>query len=401
MMMFFSLLGSISTILLFFVVEGMHWEGGLLFIIGNLSLGASMVFYNAYLPEIAEEDERDDVSAKGFAMGYMGGGILLLINLILFLFQDSLGLDGGLVARISLASAGFWWLGFSTITFKVLDIDKYEEKILSLTEILVGGYKQLATLLEMPVNTVAFLMALPFAIPILFFLNLDVRLVLLPSIGPLIILGYFVKRKSKTLPEAMKYLVAYLLFNDGIQTVIAVSAIYAVAEIHMESTNLILLILMIQFVAYFGALWFAKLAKKIGAINALIGSLVVWTLVVIYAYAGLNNTEIVASLGITRAELEFWIIAFVIAIILGGSQALSRSLFAQMIPRSQEAEFFSFYEVSERGTSWLGTFIFGIANQISGSMRIGILSVLVFFLLGLLILPKVKIDLAIEQGKNA
>jgi MFS transporter, UMF1 family len=401
MMVFFSLLGSISTILMFFIVDGMHWVGGLLFIIANLSLGASMVFYNAYLPEIADIDERDNISAKGFAMGYLGGGLLLLINLILFLFQDAIGLDGGMVARISLASAGLWWLGFSTITFKALDIDKYEEKLLSLTEILVGGYTQLASLLELPVKTVAALMSLPFIIPILFFLNLDIRLVLLPTLGPLVILGYFVKRKSKSLPEAMKYLIAYLFYNDGIQTVIAVSSIYAVVEIKMETTNLILLILMIQFVAYFGAMWFAKLADKFGTVKALIGSLVIWSFVVLYAYAGLKNTEIVAGLGIPRAELEFWLMGFVIAIILGGSQALSRSLYAQMIPKSQEAEFFSFYEVSERGTSWLGTFIFGIANQVSGSMRVGILSVLIFFLVGLIILPTVNVNKAIEQGKNA
>jgi UMF1 family MFS transporter len=209
----------------------------------------------------------------------------------------------------------------------------------------------------------------------------------------------FIFKKSKTLPEAMRYLAAYLLYNDGIQTVIAVSAIFAAQELKMSSTNLILVILMIQFVAFGGAYGFGWLAGKIGARNAILLSLVVWSGVVIYAFAGMQSTAEV--LGMEQRQLEFWVLGFVIALVLGGSQALSRSLFAQMIPKDQEAEFYSFYEISERGTSWLGTFTFGVVNQVFHSLRLGILSVIVFFIIGLILLPFVNVKKSMEEAQAA
>jgi len=401
LMMIFSTLGATSTILMFLITPGLHWYGGLLFILANVAFGASIVFYNAYLPDIASEDQRDNVSAKGFATGYLGGGILLLLNLVMYMFSDSIGLDSGMVARISLASAGFWWLGFSLITFRTL---RTRHNVRSLPEgetYLSIGFSQLASLLEVPIYFVTTLMTLPLLIPILFFLHLNVYIMLLPALGPILVLILFLIRKSRTLPEAMKFLVAYLLYNDGIQTVISISAVFAAEEIGIGTNNLILVILMIQFVAFFGAYLFSYVASKIGTKRAIITSLIIWCTSTIYAWAGMRNFTMIDKLGITQAELEFWILGFFIALILGGSQALSRSLFAQMIPKNQEAEFFSFYEVSERGTSWLGPFIFGIANQISGSMRIGILSVIFFFLAGLLLLPFVNVNKAIDQGKSA
>jgi UMF1 family MFS transporter len=242
-------------------------------------------------------------------------------------------------------------------------------------------------------------MLLPLAIPVLFLLGLPVIIALLPALGPISVLVIFIIRKSRELPEAMKYLAAYLLYNDGIQTVIAVSAIFAVQELGMSSTNLILVILMIQFVAFIGALSFGWLAGKFGAKNTILASLVIWSIVVIYAFAGLKSTALV--LGLQQRQLEFWLLGFVIALVLGGSQALSRSLFAQMIPKEQEAQFYAFYEISERGTSWLGTFIFGVVNQLFGSLRMGILSVIIFFLLGLLILPFVNVKKAMQEAKHA
>ncbi|MBI3158822.1 MAG: MFS transporter [Chloroflexi bacterium] len=243
-------------------------------------------------------------------------------------------------------------------------------------------------------------MTLPLLIPVLFFLNLPVSWVVAPAAGPVLVLVLFLARKSRTLPEAMKFLAAYLLYNDGIQTVIAIAAIFAAQELGMASTNLILVILMIQFVAYFGANGFAWVAARTTTKRAIIISLLIWSAVTIYAWGGMRNFD-PSPLGISNAELEFWILGFVIALVLGGSQALSRSLFAQMIPKEQEAEFYSFYEVSERGTSWMGTFVFGVANQMSGSMRIGILSVIFFFLAGLLLLPMVNVGKAIEEGRAA
>ncbi len=396
LMMFFSTLGAVSTIAMFFITPGLHWLGGLLFILANVSFGAGFVFYNSFLPDIASNDRRDQVSASGFAMGYLGGGLLLVINLVMFMLME----DTALVARISLASAGIWWLGFSLVTFRLLRSRQSVRPLPPGETYLSIGFSQLAHLVEAPTRLVATLMMLPLLIPVLFFLRLDIRLVLLPALGPIVVLILFIARKSRTLPEAMKFMVAYLLYNDGIQTVIAVSAIFAAQEIGMSTTNLILVVLMIQFVAFIGAHLFSRLARRIGTKNAIFVSLVVWSLTTLYAWLGLKNKAIVGGLGISQAELEFWVLGFVIALVLGGSQALSRSLFSQMIPKEQEAEFFSFYEVSERGTSWLGTFTFGLVNQITGSLRVGILSVIFFFICGLILLPLVQVDKAIEEGRD-
>ncbi len=395
----FCVIGSVATIGLFFVTPGLHWLGGLLFLLANVSFGASIVFYNSYLPNIASEDQRDRVSAFGWAMGYLGGGLLLLLNLVLYLFAGSLGLDEATVARISLASAGFWWLGFSLITFATLRPRQEARPLPAGDNYLTIGFRQLAKLMEVPVGLVTGLLLLPLAIPVLFLLQAPLPLPLLPALGPIVVLILFIIRKARTLPEAMKFLVAYLLYNDGIQTVIAVSAIFAVQELDFSSTNLILVVLMIQFVAFIGALLFGRLAGRIGAKRTIILSLVIWSVVVIYAWAGLQSTATV--LGMEQRQLEFWLLGFVIALVLGGSQALSRSLFAQMIPKDQEAEFYSFYEISERGTSWMGTFVFGAVNQMFGSLRLGILSVIFFFIMGLILLPLVNVSLAIEQGKRA
>jgi UMF1 family MFS transporter len=399
LLMFFCFLGAAATLLMFFIGPGGHWLAGGLFLIANVSFGASIVFYNAYLPSIASEDQRDRVSSAGFAMGYLGGGLLLLLNLLLYLFSGALGLTSALVARLSLASAGAWWLGFSLITFRTLRARHAVRPLPSGETYFSIGFRQLATLMEIPVSTVTTLMLLPLAIPALMFLNLPIQVALIPALGPIAVLVIFMVRKYRTLPEAVKYLAAYLLYNDGIQTVIAVAAIFAAQELGMSDTNRILVILMIQFVAFGGAYGFGWLAGRLGARNAILLSLMVWSGVVVYAYAGMKSTAIV--LGLEQRELEFWLLGFVVALILGGSQALSRSLFAQMIPKDQEAEFFSFYEVSERGTSWLGTFIFGVVNQAFGSLRLGILSLIFFFIVGLALLPLVNVPKAIAEGKRA
>ncbi len=398
LMRFFAFLGAITTILMFFITPGGHWFAGLLFLVANVAFGASIVFYNAYLPSIASEEKRDEVSSRGFAYGYLGGGILLLINLLMFLFGGKIGLDDAMVARISLASAGVWWLGFSLITFSRLQPRHAVRQLPEGETYFSIGFKQLGHLMDVPHNLVTILMMLPLLIPVLLFLRLPIQIVLAPAAGPIAVLVTFIIRKGRTLPEAMKFLAAYLLYNDGVQTVISIAAVFAAEELGMESTQLILVILMIQFVAFGGAYGFNWIASKIGTKQAIILSLVIWAATTVYAFAGMKSAAIV--LGIEQRQLEFWILGFVIAIILGGSQALSRSLFAQMIPKDQEAEFYSFYEISERGTSWLGTFTFAVVNQISRSMRWGIVSVIIFFIAGLILLPFVNVKKAMEQAKQ-
>lgn len=350
MMRLFATIGAVATILMFFVTGNLWWLGGVLYIVANLAFGAAIVFYNAYLPDIASEDERDRVSSYGWAMGYLGGGILLALNLAFFIFSEDLGVPTDLAVRINLASAGVWWLGFSYLTWSRLR-SRRAARTLPVGENYVSiGFKQLRKTIS----------------------------------------------EVKSFPETLKFLLAYFLYNDGIQTVIAVAATFAAAPIiqgglEIEQTTLTAVILMIQFMAFFGALFWGKLATWIGAKQAIMVSLVIWAGVVIYAYGGLQGESRVT---------EFFILGAFIAIVLGGSQAISRSLFAQMIPNGKEAEFFSFYEISERGTSWIGPLVFGLANQIYGDLRIAILSLIFFFVVGLLLLPRVNVQKAIADAKS-
>ena len=349
LMQLFATLGAIATILMFLMTDGLWWLGGVLYIIANLAFGAAIVFYNAYLPDIASESERDRVSSYGWAMGYLGGGLLLALNLAFYLFSDRLGVPGSLAVRINLASAGIWWLGFSFITWRRLHPRHAARRLPAGETYASVGFKQLRQ-----------------------------------TIG-----------EVKHFPETLKFLLAYFLYNDGIQTVIAISSIFAAAPLlqgglELDQSTLTAAILMIQFVAFLGALFWGRLAAWISAKRSIIVSLVIWAGVVTYAYFGLK--------GETRV-IEFFILGIFIALVMGGSQAISRSLFAQMIPDGREAEFYSFYEISERGTSWIGPLVFGLANQLTGSLRPAIFSLIVFFALGLIILPFVNVKKAIDDVK--
>lgn len=350
MMQLFATIGAVATILLFLVTGNLWWLGGVLYIIANLAFGAAMVFYNSYLPDIASEDQRDSVSSFGWAMGYLGGGLLLVLNLAFYMLHERLGVPTGLAIRINLTSAGLWWLGFSFITWARLQPRHAAKRLPAGETYFSVGFKQLGHTLK------------------------DI----------------------KNFPETLKYLLAYFLYNDGIQTVIAVSATFAAAPLvqgglELEQSTLTIVILMIQFVAFFGALFWGKLAGWVGAKRSIIISLVIWAAVTVYAYGGLR--------GETRV-LEFFILGFFIALVMGGSQAISRSLFAQMIPKGKEAEYYSFYEVSERGTSWIGPFLFGIMNQAFGSLRPAILSLIFFFTMGLILLPFVNVKKAVQDVKR-
>ena len=350
MMQIFAFIGAISTILMFFITGGLWWLGGVLFIIANLAFGAAIVFYNAYLPDIASEEERDRVSSYGWAMGYLGGGLLLALNLAFFIFSEDLGVPGDLAVRINLASAGLWWLGFSFITWSRLRSRRAARPLPAGQTYVSVGFKQLGSTF----------------------------------------------REIKHFPETLKYLLAYFLYNDGIQTVIAVSSTFAAAPLvrgglELPQDTLIAVILMIQFMAFGGALFWGRLARWIGAKQSIIVALIIWAGVVIYAYGGLY--------GDTRVT-QFFILGAFIALVMGGSQAISRSLFAQMIPAGKEAEFYSFYEVSERGTSWTGPLVFGLANQMFGSLRYGILVLIFYFIAGLAVLPFVNVKKAMDDVKK-
>jgi UMF1 family MFS transporter len=412
MLQLFATIGAIATIAMFFITQATWALGPILFILANLSFGAALVFYNAYLPDIASEEERDRVSSYGFALGYIGGFVLLALNLALFLLHDSFGISSGLAVRINLASAGVWWLAFSTVTWKRLHSRHAAHEIPPGDSLLTIAFKQLSKTMDVPANSIAFYLLSPLLIfiwaplitPYITSLmnsgQLDPELAILPVFiplfGPVILLVRFLRNKYRTTPETSKYLTAYLIYNDGIQTVIAIASTFAAAPIirgglDLPDETLIAVILMIQFVAFFGALFWGRLAGWIGAKQSIIVSLVIWSGVVIYAYGGMK--------GDSRAT-EFMILGAIIALVLGGSQAISRSLFSQMIPKSKEAEFFSIYEISERGTSWLGTLVFGIAVTIFSNLRIAILALIFFFVVGLIILTFVNPNKAMEDAKR-
>ena len=181
---------------------------------------------------------------------------------------------------------------------------------------------------------------------------------------------------------------AYLIYNDGVQTVIIVSTAFAADELGVATDLLLILVLMIQFVAFFGALGFGRLAQRTGAKRAILISLIIWSGIVIFAYALLYE------------QWQLFVLGFFVAIVLGGSQALSRSLFSQMIPRDHEAEYFGFYEISERGTSWLGPLAFALAVQATGSQRVAIVTLIIFFVVGLLLLSLVNVRKAMLDAGN-
>lgn len=340
---FCATLGALATVAMFFVTAPVWWLGGLLFIIANLAFGAALVCYNAYLPDIASEDQRDKVSSQGFALGYLGGGVLLLLNLILLAAGEQIGIDRAMAARLSLASAGVWWPLFAQITFKRLRAGAPRVALPKGESYLGIGFKQLR-------NTLTHM---------------------------------------KLFPHTLAFLVAYLFYNDGVQTVINVSSTFGSEELKLDLTNLSLLVLVIQFVAFGGSFLFFWIARRSSTKRAIIITLVIWSLLVVYAF------------GFLYTGSQYWLMGIVLALVLGGSQALSRSLYAQMIPADREAEFFSFYEISERGTSWFGPLLFGLVNQISGSMRLGLLSLIVFFIVGLILLIRTDVNKAIREARSA
>lgn len=347
MLLAFAYTGAFATILLFFVradipaigTRGAVVAGSLLFIIANLAFGAAIVFYNSFLPQIASPDKRDEVSSKGWAVGYLGGGLLLLLNLLLLMVME----DTALAVRISMASAGVWWLAFTFLFPQRRLIQRAPSRSRGEVNLFTHGIKQI-----------------------------------FHTFGEL----------WNRYPMTLRYLIAYLIYNDGIQTVIVVAAAFAADELGVPAQTILILVLMIQFVAFGGALLFGRIARRIGAKKAIMISLVVWSGIVIYAYLFLNN------------QTQLFAMGAVLALVLGGSQALSRSLFSQMIPPEQEAEYFGFYEISERGTSWLGTATFALAVQLTGSQRIAIVSLIVFFVLGLLLLSRVDVRRAITEAGN-
>jgi MFS transporter, UMF1 family len=325
-------------------VAGSDWLlGAVLLFAANICLGASLVVYDALLCEIAVPDERDGVSSRGWALGYLGGGLLLAVNLGMVLGHDLLGVGEGAAVRLSLLSAAVWWAAFTVIPYR--------------------GVRGRAPLGR--IDEAGGLVRQSFA-----------------QLGDTL-------RDLRRYPVTLMFLVAYLFYNDGIQTVIVTSTTYGDKQLGFSTGVLIATVLVVQFVAFGGALLFGRVAIKIGSKKTIAGGLAAWMVVVLAAYALPH-----------KALVPFLALAVVIGLVLGGTQALSRSFFSQLIPRGREAEYFSLYQACERGTSWLGTLVFGVVHQLTDSYRPAIFAVIVFFVLGLSLFVRVDARRGIEEAGN-
>ena len=334
--------GATATVAMFFLDNAEYLFGGALFLIANLSFGASIVLYNSYLPQIAEVDERDAVSSRGWGIGYLGGGIVLALNLLLYQNAERLGLTGGEAVRISLASAGVWWALWAIIPMAGLRPHKPLNQRPAGRGYVATGFTQV---------THTF-------------------------------------RDMAHYPRTLTFLLAYLLYNDAIQAVITLASQFGNDELKIPLSTMTIVILMVQFVAFFGAVCFNWIAQAVGAKRSVMIALVIWTSVIISIYGWVKTTA------------HFFVMAAIVGMVMGGSQALSRSLYSLMIPKGKEAEYFSLYEISDKGTSWLAPLIFGLALQFTRSYRLAILSLIVFFVLGLLVLANVNVRRAAVEAGN-
>ena len=345
---FFCVFGALCCSTLVFIKDDLFLLGSGVFILANLSVGASQVFYNSFLIDIASEDRRDKVSSWGFAAGYGGGFLTLVIGLVLLLNAEKLGTTTAAVARICFLGAGIWWVGFSTITFALLKKRQPLRTAPEGSNFLAAGLKELRG-----------------------------------TFGELFKLKY-----------TLHFLIAYLLYNDGIQTVITMSAIFFSQElfvskgIETDRTVLIIAFMIAQFVALIGSLAFERVAHFTNTKTAILISLGIWCVLIGYAYFFFH----------TVAEAYF--LSGAIGFVLGGSQALSRSLYSQMIPKGRESAFFGIYAISEGGTSWIGPIVFGLVAQLTDSYRPAILALMAFFIIGSILLVFVNTAQASHEAGN-
>lgn len=313
------------------------------FVVANVCFGASVVVYNAFLPALARPDERDAVSSVGWAIGYLGGGLLLGLNLLLLTTAPAWGLTTAEAVRVSLASAGLWWALFTVLVLR--------------------GLRHHPVDVAKPAPTTgrrsSALTALPRTIA-----------------------------ELRRYPWTLLLLLAVLLYNDGIQAVFALAAQFGQEELGLSVGTLTQVILMVQFVAFAGALLFGHVARWLGAKRAVILSLIIWIVALGYVAGAL------------RTQTGFFLVAAVIGVVQGGSQALSRSLYSQVIPRDRAAAYFGLYEAGERGTSWLAPLAYGVVLQISGSYRLAVLSLTIFFALGLALLAAVDVGRGVATAET-
>ena len=336
----FALIGIAATAFMYFLTSGDWLFASVLFIIGNIGFAGANVFYDSLLPHIAQKDDIDQVSTRGYALGYLGGGILLAINLaMIMLAPDHLT---GLMTRLSLASVAVWWLFFTIPLWKnVPEPPRHIFRGEIDSNPILAGFKRLAETFK----------------------------------------------EVRKYGELFKFLLAFWLYNDGIGTIIKMATIYG-NEIGIGQTDLIGALLMVQFVGIPFSFAFGWLARKLGTKNSIYLSLGIYTLISIGGY-------------FMSTALHFWVLGFAVALVQGGAQALSRSLYGRMVPKAQSAEFFSFYSVSGKFAGIFGPLVFGIVSQLFGNSRLGIVSLIIFFITGALLLTRVDEEKGIKIAQEA
>lgn len=331
-MKFFCYMGSIGCMTLFFFSDYHLVQLGLAgMLFATIGYGGSIVFYNAYLPAIATEDRQDKVSARGYAYGYIGATTLLLINLAFILNPEMLGVTNDtLLPRLSFLLTGIWWLGFAQIPLRSLPKGLYAAK--SKGRDLMNGYRELVKV--------------------------------------------WTQLKSK--PKTRTFLMSFFFYIMGVQTVMFMAASFGEKEIHLGLTQLIITVLLLEYIGIGGAFLFSWISKKAGNVRALILAVAIWILICIGAYFIIT-------------PLHFYIAAFFIGLVMGGIQSLSRSTYAKMIPDTgNNAGYFSFYDVCEKTAMMCGLIMFGTLDNLTGSMRNSIFALAFWFTIGLVLLMIVQ-----------
>ena len=332
----FCLLGSLSVMSLFFFSgESTLWVAIVFTILASIGFWGSIVFYNAYLPEVAHPEDQDRVSAKGFINGYIGSIILLIICLVFLEMHKVFGFSKGFSTRLTFVIVGLWWFGFAQITYRRLP--NHKKKSSSKESIIWKGFDELKKVL--------------------------------------------VELKSQ--PSLKTFLISFFLFSVGVQTIILMAGIFGSKELELETTSLILAILLVQFVAIAGAAIFSRISKKYGNFTALKTTIVIWGLVCFIAFLLDKQQE--------NIDMYYYGLAGVIGLVLGAIQSLSRSTYSKMLPDTEDhATYFSFYDVTEKVAIVIGMFTFGLLNAITESMQYSVLCLAVFFLASFVVLSFVR-----------
>jgi UMF1 family MFS transporter len=335
-MRFFCALGSISVMSLYFFesVETV-WVGIVFTIFASIGFWASLVFYNAYLPEIAHPEQQDSASAKGFIFGYIGSVILLIINLILIQMPETFGLTSGTASRISFVMVGLWWLGFAQITFRKLPNNVFHKK--PEKDYIWKGFRELK----------------------------------------------IVAKEMMKSPTLKRFLISFFLLSVGVQTIILLATIFGSTELGLKAIDLIITVLLIQIVAIAGAYVFSKISKKKGNILALKITIFIWMIVCFCAF--LLHKEL------PNVAIYFYSLGAVLGLVLGAIQSLARSTYSKLLPETQDhATYFSFYDVTEKIAIVLGTLVYGLLFAITDSMQWSVLCLALFFLASFIVLSTMK-----------